>query len=272
MTMIRGRALKSSGPTPPSLVSFTTGTDQEITAMIEGYYNGVLSLNDIQSVWSVGDTRDISLSAMEATGVSESHRAQTVTIQILDFDHDTLTTSEGQITKALITVDLKDCLTDGATYGQNDTEIGSMNSTSTNAGGWSSCARRTWCNDVFYNALPSYIKSLVKNVDKLTSAGSQSSTINTTSDKCFLPSEIEFCNTTNNSFSGEGSFYSWYTDLEHRRKLPKYTATFTYNTNLLCNRSPYTSDNTSFVRIIQSSSSGKWGATSTMGIAPAFCL
>ena len=52
----------------PTVVAFDTATDSEITAIINAYYAGTLSLQDIQAVWSVGDTRDVSLSAIAATG------------------------------------------------------------------------------------------------------------------------------------------------------------------------------------------------------------
>ena len=89
---------------PVPLVSWSTGTDAEIKAMVDSYYAGEVTLADIRSVWSIGDEREVTLSAMAATGVGESHRAQSVKVVILDFDHDTLTTPINGKTKALISV------------------------------------------------------------------------------------------------------------------------------------------------------------------------
>ena len=58
--------------------------------------------------------------------------------------------------------------------------------------------------------LPSALQNVIKAVNKLTSAGSESATINTTSDKLFLLSEVEVFGTTQNSFAGEGSQYDYY--------------------------------------------------------------
>ena len=265
---------KAYEPKKPALVSWTTGTNDEITAMVNAYYNGKLSLDEIKSVWHLGDTRSVDLAAMEATGVRESHRAQTIEFEILDFDHDTLTTPIGSITKALITVDLKDCLRDATvsdTDGVHNAENGYINSTNTNDGGWTSCARRSWCNDVFYNSLPSYFKGLVKPVDKLTSAGNKSSIINTDSDYCFLLSEIEIFGSVTNSKAGEGSQYAWFVNATaNRYKLPKWSSNAV--SDFWWERSPYGSDSISFCNVDGYGGAGSYSASVTFGLAPACCI
>lgn len=265
---------KAYEPKKPALVSWTTGTNDEITAMVNAYYGGILSLDEIKSVWNLGDTRSVDLSAMDATGVGESHRAQTVEFEILDFDHDTLTTPVGNITKSLITCDLKSCLRDANvsdTDGEHNTEHGYINSTDTNAGGWTSCARRTWCNNVFYNALPSYFKSLVKPVDKLTSAGDESSIINTDSDYCFLLSEIEIFGSVAYSKAGEGSQYAWFANATaNRYKLPKW-ADITVSDPWM-ERSPAGSSYTYFCGVRSNGDAHYYSASSTYGIVTACCI
>ena len=165
-------------PTP--LYAFETATDSQLSDMIDAYYNGDIGLSHIQSVWNIGDTRTIHLDSMNATGVGESHRAQDVQIQILDFNHDELTTPINNIDKALITVDLKNCLRDASvtdTTGSNNTECGYMNTTHSNTRGWAGCARHTWCNEIFYNALPTYLKDRIKTVDKYTNTKTTSTTV-----------------------------------------------------------------------------------------------
>ena len=257
-----------------TLVPWSSGTDQEITDMINSYYNGEITLEDVKSVWSIGDVRNVDISAMTATGVGESHRAQTVEMEILDFDHDTLTTPVGSITKALITVDMKNCLRDANvtdTTGSSNTEHGYMNSSNTNVGGWTSCARRTWCNNVFYNALPAYFKALVKPVDKLTSAGNTSATINTDSDYCFLLSEIEIFGTVSYSKAGEGSQYAWFANATaNRYKLPKWNGSSV--SDYWWERSPRGSNSTNFCLIYSYGYADGNPASNAYGLAPACCL
>lgn len=53
-------------------VSWADGTDEQIAAMIQAADEGEINLADY---WNVGDERTVQLSAMEATGVGESHVA-----------------------------------------------------------------------------------------------------------------------------------------------------------------------------------------------------
>ena len=227
---------------------------EEIGKMCDAYYNG--KILDLSQYWSVGDTKSISMAAMSATGVGESHSVQTRDICIIDFAHDNLTTAISGTTKAAITLELVDCLN----------TAGYMNSTNTNKTGWTSSARRTWCNDIFYNALPSDLRSLVKPVDKLASAGNKSAIINIDSDKCWFPSEIEVFDIISYSKPGEGSQYSYYTTTANRIKKVNGS---TYNWWL---RSPYGSGSTSFVIGMSGGSANYTEASYGRGLAPAFCI
>ena len=201
------------------LVPWSTGTDAQIAAMINGYYDGDLSLGDIMSVWNLGDKRSVNLSAMSATYVGESHEAQTIELQIIDFDHDDLATPINGIKKALITVDQKDCLMDSTGYWGN--ERGYLNSTDSVAGYWRDCSRRKWCNEVYFNALPSYLKYLIKPVikwsrKKLTTEFTEEEKADkrdnllTTVDKCFYLAEVEYYNGGGADVRQEGFGYSYY--------------------------------------------------------------
>ena len=178
-------------------------------------------------------------------------------------------------TKALITVDIKDCLRaegiadDG---GSSNTENGYMNSTNTNTGGWKSSARRKWCNGGFYQALPSYIRSLVKPVKKFSGVGGgNSSVIESTSDYIFLPSEIEIFGTTTYSVSGEGSQYSWFNNATaNRYKLPKWYSSSV--SDFWWERSPRSSYDSYFCAVDIDGSAINTGASVARGLAPAWAL
>ena len=270
-----------------TLVSWDVATDSQVAAMVNGYYSGDLGLGAIKSVWAVGQEREISLSAMtggditntEVSGVTntltaEVHRAQTVKMVILDFDHDELTTAQGSKTKALITLGQKDCLMDadceaGTKYGSSNTEIGRMNNSDTNLGGWKGCPRRTWCNNNYYNALPNYLKTLVKTVNKLSSEGNQSTNIVTTQDKCWLVSETEVYRTRFYSADGEGTQYPYYATASNRYKLPKWRSSSV--SNFWWERSPR-SNATSFCLVSTNGNAYFYSAPTIAGIAPSCCL
>ena len=255
------------------IVAFATGTDEEIAKMIQAHYNDKINIADY---WAVGDTRSVSLSAMSATGVGESHRAQTVQFVIGDFEHDDLATAINGHTKAAITLLQKDCLMDATSAsnvnnGSSDTEKGYMNSTNTNVGGWKSCARRTWCNNVYFNAFPSAWQSMVKTVNKKVSVGNNSSTIETVQDKIFLAAEIEIFGSTIYSFAGEGTQYTYYKNATaNRYKMPKWNSSSV--THIYWERSPYSGHSLHFCSVDYDGNVRFSSASSASGVAPCLCI
>lgn len=189
---------KSSGIAP-----WATGSDAEIKAVVDAYYAGDLSLADIQAAWNIGDEREVTLSAMAATGVGETHASQTVKFVIMNWGGKTLTNNK----ECLAIVGQKNCLK----------ERGYMYKSST--GGWDSSARRSWCNDVYKASIPSDFRSLFKQHKNLsgTKGGSSSGTQQTT-DYFALPAEIEVFGSTTYSVAGEGSQFKYYETSANRIK------------------------------------------------------
>ena len=176
------------------VVDFATASWEEIAMMLQRHYAGIINLADF---WSVGAEKVISYNQMAATGVSESHPANSQKIKIIGFNHDTITGG----TKAAITLQLSNGL--GAP--------GYMHPTSNNNGGWGACNRRSWCNGTFFNALDPGLRSLIKPIDKYYTTGNGSKDIATISDKCFLLSESEIMGeNTTLSYVGEGEQYAYF--------------------------------------------------------------
>lgn len=141
--------------TPPSWAS---ASDADIAIMLQKHYEGKINLYDY---WNVGDERVVHLNAMSADGVGESHIAQDVTMVILNKGGKTLTTPIGNVNECAFIVGLKNTLK----------EDGYINPTSTNSGGWDSCARRTWCNTTYKNSLPSTLVGIFKEHQNVTGSG-----------------------------------------------------------------------------------------------------
>ncbi len=261
-------------PTDFKIVTFAGGTDEEIAKMIQAHYDNKINISDY---WSVGDTRTVSLSAMEATGVGESHRAQDVQFVIGDFDHDDLETPINGHTKASVTLLQKDCLMDASNAsnpvdGSTNKENGYMNISDTNSGGWKNCARRTWCNNVYFNALPSAWQSMVKTVTKRTSVGSRQSAIENVQDKIFLAAEIEIFGSTPNSFAREGTQYQYYKNATaNRYKMPKWNSYL--DSSSYWERSPYSDNNSDFCNVLGRDVVDNYiSAIIAIGIAPCLCI
>lgn len=232
-----------------AIVTWANGTDNEIAKMIQAHYAGKINISDY---WAVGDIRTMTLSAMETGGyVGETQPQQSVQFVIVDFNHDDKADGSG---KAAITVHQKDILSTAGYV--DDTQV---------YVGWKNSKRRSWCNSIYINALPTAIKNAVVNVTKYSTNGNGSSSITSTSDKAFLVSEIEINGSRTYSFSGEGSLYSWYQSSTNRTK---GTASG-YFTRSDTNNS--TTGMTGRICTYQGKADHAW-ANSSRGIVPAFCL
>ncbi len=140
--------------------------------------------NKVPDTWAVGNQK-----AMTINGTA-------YTIDIIGKNHDDYADGSG---KAPLTFQLHDC------YSKKN-----MNSSNTNSGGWTSCAMRQTHLPAILALMPTEVQNGIREVNKLTSAGSHSATINTTADKLFLLSEIEVFGSVTYSASGEGTQYDYY--------------------------------------------------------------
>lgn len=187
----------------PKMVTWADGTDEEIVAMLEAHYNGDI---DIHDYWTVGDERVVNLSAMAATGVGETHAAQSVTLVLSNAGGKYLA---DEVTECAFQWDQKNCLL----------ETGYMNASDTNTGGWKNSARRTWCNNVYYNAIPATLRPIFKQHKNLSGLGNSSTSgVERTTDYVALRAEIEIFGTRSFSVEDEGSQVTYYQTSANRIK------------------------------------------------------
>ena len=172
-------------------------------------------------------------------------------IDIIGKNHDTYTAGG----TAPLTFQMHDCYADTK----------QMNSSNTNSGGWTSCAMRSTHLPAILALMPSEVQAGIKEVNKLTSAGSQSSTINTTADKLFLLSEIEIFGSVRHSKNGEGTQYAYYKD---GRSTVKNIYSRAYH---WWERSPTSISNFCGVRM-SGGGAGSYNASNAIGVAFAFCF
>ena len=195
----------------------------------------------IPSTWKVADQK-----AMTINGTY-------YLIDIIGFDHDEYTDGSG---KAPITFQMHDCY--GTKY--------AMNAGNTTVGGWTSCAMRSTHLPAILALMPTEVQNGIREVNKLTSAGSQSATINTTADKLFLLSEIEIFGSVSYSKSGEGTQYDYYK--AGNSKVKKYNGSADY----WWERSPYGGNSTRFCTVYGSGGADYGTASNAFGVAFGFCF
>lgn len=197
--------------------------------------------NKVPATWVVGNQKTMTIDGTAYV------------IDIIGKGHDDYSDGSG---KAPLTFQLHDC------YGERKT----MNSSNTNSGGWTSCAMRSTHLPAILALMPTEVQNGIREVNKLTSAGSQSATINTTADKLFLLSDIEIFGSVSDSKSGEGTQYDYYKAGNSRVKNYNGRAYFWWE------RSPYSSNSTYFCIVFSNGYPAYNNASGAFGVAFAFCF
>ena len=194
----------------------------------------------VPSTWVVGNSK-----TMTINGASYQ-------VDIIGKNHDTYTAGG----KAPLTFQLHDC------YG----EIKNMNSSTTNSGGWTSCAMRSTHLPAILELMPTEVQNGIREVNKLTSAGSQSQSIHTTEDKLFLLSEIEVFGSLTYSFNGEGTQYDYYKAGNSKVKNISGSASSWWE------RSPYAYNSAGFCLVYDTGIANVYSANLQTGVAFGFCF
>ena len=194
----------------------------------------------IPTTWKVGDQKAMTIGGTDYL------------IDIIGINHDTYTAGG----TAPLTFQLHDC------YAGNK----AMNSSNTNSGGWTSCAMRSTHLPAILSKMPTEVQNGIREVNKLTSAGNKSATINTTADKLFLLSEVEIFGSTTYSVAGEGTQYDYYK--AGNSKVKKWNGSATY----WGERSPSAIFSASFCMVGGSGYADVNDASNANGVAFGFCF
>lgn len=248
-------------PGPVEIVPWASGTDAQIAAMIDALDNGQLTV--AETGWQVGNERQVTLGAMSATGVGESHAAQTVTLVLMDSGHYELVapTPAGRTTDHFV-VGLKNALV----------ENGYMNASGGNTGSWKDSKRRTWCNQVFRMAMPEYLRQRFKQFKVISATEYTASTVTTTEDFFALFAEKEIFNTRTNSTTAEAAALTqieYYATASNRAKKQGESGAVTN----WWERSPgYINTSSVCFVSLSGNSASQTSASSTIGLAPFGCI
>lgn len=196
---------------------------------------------EVPDTWAVGNSKTMLINSVGYQ------------IDIIGKNHDTYTAGG----KAPLTLQLHDCYVDQK----------AMNSSNTNSGGWTSCAMRSTHLPTILALMPTEVQNGIREVNKLTSAGSQISTINTTADKLFLLSEVEiFGSAASSSAAGEGTQYDYYK--AGNSKVKKWNGSAYY----WWERSPIVRTNNRFCLVSTNGGVDYDDASYARGVAFGFCF
>lgn len=212
-----------------------THVPQEIDCSLEELVEYINTHDDVTERFGVGDYKTIEL-----------YTGETVKIILLDTDKDKLAEGEGnaKTTFGILVYD----------------GLFRMNKENTNRTSWKDSEMRARMERILC-LLPEAIRNNIKPVLKKTSAGGGSRDIITTTDKCFLFSEVEIRGEVQYSRPGEGEQYEYFVS-DEGRNFDDYKWL----------RSPYYNDSNYFCCVYGTGYSSFNFANHSYGVAFGFCI
>ena len=197
--------------------------------------------NKVPDTWVIGDSKPMTINGVEYK------------VLVIGKKHDSYADGTGL---APLTFQMFECYTTPYRMNGNDT----------NAGGWEYCQMRTSHIPTILSLMPGAVQSALREVSKLTTGGSRSSTIVTTADKLFLLSEMETYGVASNSTVAEGIQYEYY-------RKGYSTAKKVAGANSICwLRSPYKGNSNAFCCIDNGGGASYYNSSNSAGVSLAFCF
>lgn len=173
-------------------ISFNDDTYEFISSMIK---KGLAS-----SLYALGDAKEVVLNGTVGTGITFSNTVSYMFIAAFDHNKDLEMNGESHIVcsfgKSALTGGVDVCFVDSK-YDSSDKSLQyfNMHTSNTNAGGWKSSTMRSKLCPAFKSALPSDLQAVLRSrtiyTDNSSGSLNNSSSITTTSDTVYIPSQFE---------------------------------------------------------------------------------
>ena len=194
---------------------------------------------NVPDSWAVGDSKPM---AINGTNYQ---------IDIIGKNHDVYTDGSGT---APLTFQLHDCYS----------EAKQMYDTNLSGLGWKNTDMRLTYLPAILALMPAEVKNGIHAVNKKTSEGGNSTTIETVSDTLFLLSEVEVFGTNHSSVPGEGIQYDYYKAGNPKIKKREGVDEFWWERS--------SASGGMFCRVRANGQAGASNASSSLGVSFAFCF
>ena len=194
---------------------------------------------NVPDSWAVGDSKPM---AINGTNYQ---------IDIIGKNHDVYTDGSGT---APLTFQLHDCYS----------EAKQMYYTDLSGLGWKNTDMRLTYLPAILALMPAEVQNGIRAVNKKTSEGGNSTTIETVSDTLFLLSEVEIFGTASSSVAGEGSQYDYYKAGNPKIKKREGVDEFWWERS--------SASGGMFCRVRDNGQAGASNASSSLGVSFAFCF
>ena len=189
--------------------------------------------------WAVGDSKSMTIGGTAYQ------------VDIIGKNHDEYADGSGT---APLTFQLHDCYS----------EAKQMYDTSLSGLGWKNTDMRLTYLPAILALMPAEVKNGIHAVNKKTSEGGNSTTIETVSDTLFLLSEVEVFGTTRSSVTGEGLQYDYYKAGNSKIKQREGVDEFWWERS--------SASGGMFCRVRDNGQAGTSNASSSLGVSFAFCF
>lgn len=227
--------------------------------------------------WSVGDTKDVTLS-----GAWQSLNVSNVTVKafIIGFNHNSAVEGANRIHFLMGKIGAAMVAFCDSQYGSSRSgAYFTMNTTDTNSGGWeASRMRKTVLGNSntpdnplqgsLMAVLPEDLRAVMKPVTKWTQ---NSAPLTATTDYTFLMAEFEIFGTRTYANSAEQSKQAQYDYFKAGNPKVFYKHSATTTAVIAWLRSPSASNSSYFCYVYTSGTAGNYNASYSRGVAPGFC-
>lgn len=194
---------------------------------------------NVPDSWAVGDSKSMTINGMSYQ------------IDIIGKNHDVYADGSGT---APLTFQLHDCYS----------EAKQMYDTNLSGLGWKNTDMRLTYLPAILALMPAEVKNGIHAVNKKTSEGGNSTTIETVSDTLFLLSEVEVFGTNHSSVPGEGIQYDYYKAGNPKIKKREGVDEFWWERS--------SASGGMFCRVRDNGQAGASNASSSLGVSFAFCF
>ena len=237
--------------------------------------------------WSIGDRKEVTLNGTVGALTLSNY---TTYAFIIGFNHNASVEGANrihfQLAKTALSGGTDVCLCDHS-YNSTVSTAGyfSMNSESTNAGGWENSQMRTnICGTSLSNysgtmiaVIPDALRAVLKSVTKYTDntangSGSMESNVTSTTDYFFLLSEFEVFGNISYGNKAEKLHQEQYAYYSTGNSKTKYKHDEPSTSAVWWTRSPYASYSYLFVLVDTDGTSDRTSANTSLGFAPGFCV
>ena len=252
------------------------GGDIKISQVLdESSWSGIKLVSSLgmgESLWAVGDCKQITMNGKVSDGLTLTNYSAWV--YIIGFNHNAEKEGNGiafQGFKTAQTGGTDVCLVDSGYNSQKTSGTWfNMNNGQYNTGGWQSSDMRAAVMPLIKASLPTDLQAVIKTSTIYTAAGTGDIACTASDDDVFLLGEYEVFGTISKATTQESNYLKQYAYYSAGNSKVKYKHNDTGAKSNWWVRSPVSSKSTSFCHVSGSGGSATYSVKCSFGVAPCF--